>query len=63
MNLKVAKILITLNDDQGKEVTRMERDENFLWNIKGPVYPKHMKLMSIMNDDLRDINTGVRVTK
>lgn len=55
--LKFGHIHIELvNGNSGEVVSVMDRDEDYIWNIKGPVYPKHMKLMAALNEELRELD-------
>lgn len=56
MNLKVAKIEMILTDEHGAEVSKLSRDDKFVWRVEGPIYPKHMKLMATLNDHMREID-------
>lgn len=60
MNLKVAEITIKLHDieqvtDSPEFVTILHRGlKSTAWEIKGMVFPRHIKLMDSINDYLKN---------
>lgn len=51
---RVESITLIITNNEGESTTRCERATDYTWKIDGPIFPRHIAMLTELNDIVRE---------